>query len=82
MQTITTKFLGATDTKGSRISARTTAGHVIVVPYPHEASTGTEAHSHAALALARRLNWSGTLAGGSLDAKRFVFVFTHDTFSI
>jgi hypothetical protein len=80
MQAILTKYLGPTDTKGARISARCDAGS-IMIPYPHELS-GYDVHAAAAMALVRKLEWRdyGKWSGGSLpDQKGFVFVLTQDT---
>jgi len=57
MQAIETKYLGATDTKGSRIVAVTGSGnHRLTIPYPHELS-GEACHRAAAMALADKLGW-------------------------
>ena len=56
MQAITTKYHGATDTKGSRISATTASGIRKYINYPHEFS-GVNCHAAAAEHLARNLGW-------------------------
>jgi len=56
MQAITTKYIGPSNTKGSRIKATCDAGS-ITIPYPHELS-GEEAHAQAAMALCRKLQWT------------------------
>ena len=53
MQAIITKFLGPTDTKGSRIKAFADAGSV-TIGYPHELS-GEDAFRAAAVALCEKL---------------------------
>lgn len=72
-QTITVKYLGPTDTKGSRYKATSTSGISITIqkPYEHNAEHGA---TLAALQLAKKLNWSGTLVGGC-NADTYVFVF-------
>jgi hypothetical protein len=78
MQAITTKFLGATNTRGSRIKATCDAGSV-TISYPHELNY-REAHRKAAQALADKLGWNtdsyGSLIGGGLPNNAgCVFVF-------
>lgn len=73
MQAITTKFMGATDTRGSRIKATTESGLSITVDYPHEKREGAEAHSVAAIALCKRMGWGGELIAGALK-DGYVFV--------
>ena len=82
MIAIQTKYLGPTNTRGSRIKAWTESGHSMTVDYPHEKREGADAHSVAALALARSLGWGGTLIAGGTDAG-YVFVFsTSDAFDV
>lgn len=76
MQAIRTVYLGPTDTRGSRIKA-TCEGGTTTVPYPHEKSSGADAHSVAAIALARKLGWHGRFAAGGLKDS-YVFVFCSD----
>ena len=57
MQAIHTKYLPATDTKGSRIKATCDAGSV-TIPYPHEHDE-SGAHYAAAQALLVKLVWTG-----------------------
>ena len=52
MQSIQTKYLSATDTRGSRIKAKCARGS-IVIPFPHELS-GDDIHRAAVLALVTR----------------------------
>jgi hypothetical protein len=76
MQAIQTKYLGVTNTKGSRIKATCAAGS-ITIPYPHELGQGQPAHRKAAEALVAKLGWSvhGALLGGQLPDHSHVFVF-------
>jgi len=65
MKTITTKYLGATNTRGSRISASDGDGNRIVTPYRSELGE-TENHEGAVKALCEKMGWHGTLQGGDL----------------
>lgn len=76
MIAIQTKYLGPTNYRGSRIKAWTESGHSLTVDYPHERNQGADAHSVAALALAKKLGWPGDLISGGTD-KGYVFVFAH-----
>lgn len=78
-QAITTKYLPCTNTRGSRIQAKTTSGIKVTISYPHELS-GVDCHALAAEQLARQLGWleSGTAfeqqyAAGGLQTG-YVFV--------
>jgi hypothetical protein len=64
MKAITTKYHGATDTRGSRLSATDSDGNRVSIPYPHEFS-GEECHLQAAFALCRKMDWTGELYGGA-----------------
>jgi hypothetical protein len=56
LQAIETKKLGATNTRGSRIIAKTASGVKLTIGYPYELS-GVDCHAKAAEALARNLKW-------------------------
>ncbi len=73
MKAIKTKYLGPTDTRGSRISASDEDGNRITIPYPHELNND-RGHLAAAEALCRKMKWSGELNGGSLK-NGYVFTF-------
>ena len=73
MQTITTKFIGPSNTRGARVRATTASGKSHTVPYDHE--TGNKSHDVAALGLARKLGWSGSLIEGDTRVGK-VFVFS------
>ena len=75
MKAITTKYLGATNTRGSRIKAFDMDGNSITIPYPHDLS-GEDVHRAAAQALCAKMNWSGMLIGGATSGG-YVFVFGH-----
>lgn len=67
MVAIETRYLGPTDTRGSRIVA-SIDGHLdaqgrpsrVTIPYPHELDSA-DAHMAAALELADRMTWAGTV---------------------
>ena len=71
---IETKYLPATNTRGSRIKAFCEAGSV-TIGYPHEYS-GAECHWQAAKKLIERLNWGGKWYAGGTQ-KGYVFVAKH-----
>lgn len=73
MQTIITTYHGPTDTKGPRITARTSSGYSTTVPADTD-KDGAARHWPAAQALARRLGWSGAMQAGATRAG-FTFVF-------
>ena len=74
MIAIVTKYLGATETKGSRIKA-TANGNSITIGYPHELS-GAAIFAKAAIALCEKMGWTGNLvSGGTNDG----YVFCFDT---
>ena len=73
MQAIQTKYIGPSDSRGSRVKATADAG-TITVSYDH--ALGIEGnHAAAAVALCRKLGWPGTLVGGGLKDNSYVFVF-------
>ncbi len=74
MKAITTKYLGPTNTRGSRIKASDGDGNSITVSYPYELS-GEDVHRKAAQALADKMHWAGELAGSAVkNGYAFVFV--------
>ena len=87
MQSIQTKYLSATESKGSRIKAKCARGS-IVIPYPHEL-TGDETHRAAVLALVTRFLdedsakgtpretnfWNRSFVSGSLPDGSMAHVF-------
>lgn len=72
MQAIVTKYLRPTDSRGSRIKATCESG-TVTVPYPYELSSA-DCHAVAALALCRKMGWTGDLISGGTDTG-YVFVF-------
>lgn len=74
MKAITTKYHGATDTRGARISASDLDGNRATVAYRHDLN-GEEVHRQAVIALCTRLSWSGRLAHGSIAHGNYVYVW-------
>ena len=74
MKAIETKYLPATNYRGSRIKAKAEGGNSITINYPHEYNT-ERAHSCAAFALCQKMGWNAdTLCSGGTD-KGYVFCF-------
>lgn len=75
MQAIVTKYLGATNTKPSRIKATASAGSVTIsYSYDHD----TEGcHRQAAQALCDKFGWKGSFVTGGLPNGDYVHVFTN-----
>ena len=75
MQAITTKYHGPTDYRGARLTASTESGLRITVPYDHAHEGTLESHhATAAIALARKMGWHGTLYAGGVKGG-YVFVW-------
>jgi hypothetical protein len=72
-QAITTKYVGPTNHRGTRVIATSEGGHRLVHSWKYELGT-YENHKAAAQALAHKLGWKGTLHGGS-TRKGYAFVF-------
>jgi len=83
MKAIQTRYMPATNTRGSRIRAFAEGVKPLSIPYPHELS-GSAVHAAAAVALCKRMGWSGTLVSGGLpDQSGEVFCFMQsDKFDI
>lgn len=74
-QAIITKYLGPTNTRGTKVVAKSEAGSVVL---PWDYSKGPEAnHQAAASLLAWRLGWDGTWQGGSTPTG-YVFTWACD----
>ncbi len=76
MQTITTKYLSATNTLGARIKATTSSGISKTISYPYDLS-GSECHIKAVRALNEQLKWSGDLTYSSTNTG-YVFAFVDE----
>ena len=76
MQTITTKYLGSTTHRGSRIKATTSSGISKTVSYKHELNQLPN-HERAVHKLNEKLNWSGEMVSGSPDdtGDNYIWVF-------
>ena len=70
-QSITTKYLPPTNSRGSRIKATCEAGSV-TIPFPYEHDVA-RAHQAACEALLAKLGWFGRYVGGSVP-RGYVFV--------
>lgn len=71
-QAIVTKFLGPTNTRGSRVKATAQAGSITLeLDY---ARSREDNHRMAARVLANKLDWSGVWDGGWLPDGQGVFV--------
>lgn len=74
-QAIVTKFIGPTNTRGSRVKAVADAGSVVI--YWNHAHGPELNHLMAARALQRKFSWPGNLIGGCLpkaNAYHYCFV--------
>ncbi len=63
MVAILTKFIGATNSKGSRVKAFTESGLSVTVSWDH-ALNSQDNHAAAAKALCAKMDWHGTYVGG------------------
>lgn len=73
MQTISTKYVGPSNTKGSRIIATSASGHRLTISYDSSLSS-EDAHAKAAKALRDKLNWTKEMIGGhTKDGMVWVF---------
>ena len=75
MKAISTKYIGCSNTKGSRIKAYDCDNNSVTIGYPHELS-GEACHLKAALALCDKMGWDKDLLGGGTK-EGYVFVFKH-----
>lgn len=75
MKAIVTTYHGPTEHRPSRITASDGDGNRATVPCSSSDGRPENAHFGAALALCKKLGWTGTLVVGGLAHGRFVFVF-------
>lgn len=73
MQAIVTKYYGATNTKPSKIVAKSASGLKVSVSYEHEYNAD-ENHRRAAQALCDKYKWTNALLGGGLSDSEEVWV--------
>ena len=66
MKAIITKYLSATNNKGSRIKAYDCDKNSVTIGYPHELS-GEAVYKLAAVKLCEKMGWDTDLVGGGLD---------------
>ena len=72
-QAITTKYIGPSNTRGSRIKAMAAAGSITV--HYDDSLSPQQAHAKAAEALANKFGWRGTwFQGGLPDDRGYAFV--------
>lgn len=82
MKAITTKYFGATNSKGSRFKAFDSDHNSITVSYNHELNA-TENHREACRKLCEKLKWHGKLIGGyTKDGMVWVFTKTDDKLTV
>lgn len=76
-QAISTHILPETDHKDRRIAAVACNGHRCIISYDHNLDN-RQNHAAAAIHLAQRLNWTGTLIAGA-TREGMVFVWANGT---
>ena len=81
MKSITTKYHGASATKGSRISASDGDGNHVMISKDLSMSVD-DGHVKAARTLCARMGWHGELAMGWIKPGQHVFVFTKHAMKI
>lgn len=75
MPTIFTKYVGPSNTKGSRIIATASGNNFRAIVSYNSALSSEDAHIEGVKALCSKLNWHGELIGGhTKDGMVFVFV--------
>jgi hypothetical protein len=73
-QSISTRYIGPTNTRGSRVKARSSSGLSITLSWDDTLDSPAN-HTSAARALAVKLSWCGTWVGGaSPDDRGYVYV--------
>jgi hypothetical protein len=63
-QSISTKYHGPTNTRGSKVIATSASGHRLSLEWD-DALNNDENHTAAAMALANKLQWTGAWHGGA-----------------
>lgn len=80
-QAITTKYLGPTDRRGSRVKASCLAGHLTLEW--DDRFNSDQNHAMAAMALAKKLDWTGNrykFHDGVTAGGEHIFVCEHETY--
>lgn len=75
MQSIETRYIGATNTKPSRIVARCEAGRIVTSKHHNSASDVSDDHRCAAMELILKLGWHGHWVQGAVPSLRNGYVF-------
>lgn len=76
-QSISTRYIGPTDFRGSRVKATASGGLSKTIPWDDTLGID-ENHTAAAIALCKKLGWKGKLVAGSdRQGRGNVFVFIH-----
>lgn len=75
-QAITTKYLGPTDHRGSRVKAQAEAGS-LTLDWDDNLNSDQN-HVRAAQALARKLDWTGNWYGGAIPGVAYAWVLATD----
>ena len=74
MKAIKTRYIGPTNTRGSRIKATDEDGNNVTMSY-NDALNSDDMHRCAAETLCKKINWKGDIIGGRLkDCMVWVFV--------
>ena len=77
MKAILTRYLPATNYRGSRIKASAEGVPSLTIGYPHEYNT-SKAHGHAAKLLRDRQGWNTRMVGGGLPNGDYCWCFDVD----
>jgi len=65
MQTIETRRIGQTNTRGTRYKATASGGYAVTISEPIEARSELDCHQAAATALVRQLKWGNYIHVGA-----------------
>jgi hypothetical protein len=77
MTSITTKYIGPGNVRGSRVKATSASGASITLEWNN--ALGVDAnHNAAAIALCQKMNWTGPLYQGDAGKEGYVYVFALD----
>lgn len=74
MQTIITKYRGATNTRPSKITATASGGARLSLSWDHGLDADGN-HERAALTMMERMDWRGEMISGSLKDGALVWTF-------
>lgn len=76
MKAIRTRYVGPTNTRGSRITATDADGNRVSISYPHQLNSD-QAHELAAYTLMRKMRWECELVGGGFNNDEFWVMLPH-----